>query len=182
MTDGMYIDPASLRNLHVNFRAFQAEVLQNAVEGLKAFGMRIIAQAKANLKSNDSIASGLLRNSGRTVVQPDNTVDAGFYSRYAQFVEYGRLPGKMPPVDSIEQWVRRKGRKKNSALKSAAVFAGKSEAQLARSAAWAIAKDIARRGTKPHPFLKPAYEQYRIRIGQFMQGQINACCDKYKKK
>ena len=182
MSDGLYIDPASLRNLRVNIRRFSAEVLRSAVDGLKAFGMQIIAQAQANLKSNDSVASGRLRNSGRTVVQPDNTVDAGFYSKYAEYVEEGRRPGGMPPVDDIEQWVKRKGRKRNSALKAAGVFSGKSEEQLARSAAWAIAKDIAKHGTKPHPFLKPAYEQYRIRIGQFMQNKINLAVEKYKKK
>ena len=142
----------------------------------------IIAQAKANLKANDSVAIGLLRNSGRTVVQPDNTVDAGFYARYAEYVEYGRPPGKMPPVDVLEQYIRRKGRKRNSALKAAAVFSGKSEEELARSAAWGMAKSIAEKGTRPHPFLKPAYDQYRIRIAQFMQGKINMTCDKYKTK
>ena len=178
----MYIDKASMKNLSVNFKAFQAEVLRSAIDGLKDFGLKIIAQAKANLKNNDSVASGLLRNSGRVVVQPDNTVDAGFYSNYAAFVEEGRKPGGMPPVDAIEQWVKRKGRKRNSGLKAAAVFTGKSEDQLARSAAWAIAKTIKEHGTRPHPFLKPAYEQYRIRIGQFMQNKINQTVDKYKKK
>lgn len=182
MTDGMYIDPQSLRNLRTNFRAFSREVLAASLEGLKDFGLRIIAQAKANLKANDSVASGLLRNSGRTVVQPDNTVDAGFYTRYAEYVEYGRPPGKMPPVDVLEQYIRRKGRRRNSALKAAAVFSGKSEEELARSAAWGMAKSIAEKGTRPHPFLKPAYDQYRIRIAQFMQGKVNATCDKYKTK
>ena len=180
--DGLHIDEASLRNLRVNIKAFKADVLRSSLDGLKAFGMRIVAQAQANLKAGGHLASGLLRNSGRTVVQPDNTVDAGFYARYAEFVEYGRKSGKMPPVDVIYQWVRRKGRTRNSALKAAAVFSGKSEDQLARSASWAIAKSIAEKGTKPHPFLKPAYDQYRAQIGQFMQNQVDLAVSKYRKK
>lgn len=180
--DGLHIDEASLRNLRVNIKAFKAEVLRSALDGLKAYGMQIVAQAKANLKNNGSLASGLLRNSGRTVVQPDNTVDAGFYARYAEFVEYGRKSGKMPPVDVIYQWVKRKGRTRNSALKAAAAFTHKSEDALARQAAWAIAKDIAKKGTRPHPFLKPAYDQYRAQIGQFMQNKIDLAVSKYRKK
>ena len=182
MADGMYIDEASLRNLGVNIKAFKAEVLRSALDGLKAFGMEIVAQAKANLKNNGSIAFGHLRNSGKTVVQPDNTVDAGFYQSYAEFVEYGRKSGKMPPVDSIYEWVRKKGARRGSALKAAAVFTHKSEDALARDAAWAIAKSIKEKGTRPHPFLKPAYDQYRTQIGQFMQNKIDLAVDKYKKK
>lgn len=182
MTDGLHIDEASLRNLRVNINAFKAEVLRSAIDGLKAYGMQIVGKAKELLKANGSIATGLLRNSGRTVVQPDNTVDAGFYARYAEYVEYGRPSGKMPPVDDIYQWVRKKGAGRNSALKAAAAFSGKSEEQLARSAAWAIAKDIADKGTKPHPFLKPAYDQYRVAIGQFMQNKVNLAVEKFKPK
>lgn len=182
MTGEFYVDEKSLKNLRINMKVFQQEVLRASVEGLKSYGMRIVAKAQDLLKANGSIASGLLRNSGRTVVQPDNTVDAGFYAGYAYWVEYGRKSGGMPPVDVIYQWVKRKGRVKNSALKSATVFTGKSQDELARSAAWAIAKSIKRQGTKPHPFLKPAYDQYRTQIAQFMQTKINAVCDKYRKK
>ena len=35
--------------------------------------------------------------------------------------------------------------------------------------AWAIAKSIGEKGTKPHPFLKPAYDEHRTQIAQFMQ-------------
>jgi len=180
MTDGLYVDERSLRALGLNIRNFKATVLRGAADGLKEFGMKIVAQAKANLKSNDSVATGLLRNSGRTIAQPDGTVDAGFYANYAEFVEYGRNRGKMPPVDSIYEWVKKKGRKRNSALKAAAVFSGKSEDELAKSAAWAIAKSIAEHGTKPHPFLKPAYEQYRNSIDLFMQNVINKTIQQFR--
>ena len=182
MTEGMYIDPASLRDLRVNMGRFRTHVLRDAHDGLVAFGMKIVAQAKANLKNNGSVATGLLRNSGRTVAQPDGTVDAGFYANYAEFVEYGRKAGGMPPVDSIYEWVRKKGRGKRSALKSAAAFTGKTEDQLARSAAWAIATWIKKHGTLAHPFLKPAYEQYRNSIDEFMQRKVNKAVETFKAK
>lgn len=180
MTDGLYVDERSIRALGLNIRDFKAHVLRGAADGLKAFGMKIVAQAKANLKNNGSVAFGHLRNSGRTVAQADGTVDAGFYIGYAEFVEYGRRAGKMPPVDSIYEWVRKKGARRNSALKAAAVFSHKSEDELAKSAAWAIAKSIADHGSKPHPFLKPAYEQYRNSIDLFMQGVINKTIEQFR--
>lgn len=181
-TDGLYVDPASLRDLRVNIADFRRYVLRQAHDGLVSFGMKIVAQAKANLKSNGSVATGLLRNSGRTVSQPDGTVDAGFYASYAEFVEYGRKAGGMPPVDSIYAWIKKKGTGRNAALRAAAVFSHKSEDQLARSAAWAIATWIKKHGTLAHPFLKPAYEQYRNSIDEYMQRQVGKAVEQYKAK
>lgn len=184
--DGLHIDQASLRNLHINMRVFQREVLAASVDGLKQFGARIVVQAQEFLDHNGQRATSKLIGSGRTVVQPDNTVDAGFYTAYAEYVEYGRRSGRMPPVEAIEQNLIRKGRRVEkegkSALKSASVFSGKSVTELAHESAWAIAKSIAKKGTKPHPFLKPAYDMYRPKIGQFMQQQINQVVDRFKPK
>ena len=183
---GLYLDPKSMRDLSVNFKAFSREVLAASVEGLKDFGQRIVAQAQEFLDHGGQRASSKLIGSGRAVVQPDNTVDAGFYTMYAEYVEFGRRKGGQPPVDVIEQWLLRKSKRKEkegkSALRSAAVFTGKSVTELAHKEAWRIARSIALYGTEAHPFLKPAYEKYRIKIGEFMQQKINECCDKYKAK
>ena len=52
---------------------------------------------------------------------------------YAAPVEFGRLPGRMPPVDAIKYWVRRK--------------LGITGDREARSAAYVIARAIGKRGT-----------------------------------
>lgn len=174
--DGFYIDEASLRNLRINIKAFKKEVLAASLDGLKAFGMRIVAKAQMILRDNKNIATGLLRNSGRTVVQPDNTVDAGFYANYAAYVEYGRKAGGMPPVDDIYAWIRKKRiRPTKGDIK------GDIDRQQ-RSLAWAIAKYIKEHGTRPHPFLKPAYDEYRTQIGQFMQRIIDQTVEQFKPK
>ena len=182
--EGLYIDPASMRDLNINIKRFTKYVLKIANKGLLSFGQAIVNQAKDFIDHNDQVASGLLRNSGRAVSQPDGTVDAGFYVGYAEYVEYGRKAGGMPPVDDIIQWLRRKAKRrgKNSALRSATAFTGKSEEQLRREAAWAIATSIKRTGTKPHPFLKPAYEMYRNKIDEFMQKKINEAVEAFKPK
>ena len=79
----------------------------------------------------------------------EDAVDAGFFSDksqggYAYFVEYGRRSGKMPPVDYIIQWFRKK-------------FG--MDYKEARARGWASARAIARKGTRPHPFFAPAVEK-----------------------
>ena len=181
--EGFYIDEKSLKALRINIRVFRADVLREAHDGLREFGMQIVAKAKDILHANGNIASGLLRNSGRTVEQPDGTIDAGFYATYAYWVEYGRKAGGMPPVDVIFQWVKRKHRiSKYNALRAASRMTGKSQDELARQEAWAIATWIKRHGTKAHPFLKPAYEQYRWNINKFMTGVIERTVSKFKPK
>lgn len=60
-------------------------------------------------------------------------------------LEYGRKPGgRMPPVAAIERWAQLK--------------LGKS------GLGWAIARAIARRGTKPLKIFRSAVEQYNDRI------------------
>lgn len=175
--DGLHIDPASLRELKVSSRRFKVEVLRSAHDGLKAFGMQIVARAKQMLRDNGNIATGLLRNSGRTVEKADGTIDAGFYAAYAAAVEYGRKAGGMPPVDvdGILQWVRRK-RIMPKDVK------GRDLDQQQRSLAWAIALSIKEKGTKAHPFLKPAYEEFRGRITRFMQRHVDNAVAKFKAK
>lgn len=199
--DGLHIDEASLRNLNVNIEYFKGYVMGKAKDGLKRFGMRIVAKAKRNIENGGNIASGLLRNSGRTVVQPDGTVDAGFYIGYAAFVEEGRPSGKMPPIDVIYQWiVKKKLEPKKMADKAVEkreprAIIKREKGQRTRkkdkmtkeqrakwSMAYLIARHIGEYGTKPHPFLKPAYDEHRVAIGQFMQQTIDQAVEKFKPK
>lgn len=63
---------------------------------------------------------------------------------YADVIEFGRLPGTMPPSDPIKAWVRRKG-------------IARTDKDVNRIA-WAIIKHIKRNGQEPRPFLSPAVE------------------------
>lgn len=53
---------------------------------------------------------------------------------YARFMLYGRGPGKMPPVEAIAGWTRKYG---------------------IEISPWAVAKHIAKHGTKGNDFLSP---------------------------
>lgn len=61
--------------------------------------------------------------------------------RYGFWVEHGRKPGRPPPIDAVQGWAKRHG-----------------------VSPFAVARAIARKGTKPRPFLVPAFSKNRSHI------------------
>ena len=126
-----------------------AEVQRECFKAMQTASLDIIADAKGNLRANGSVVTGNLRASGKVQKVDDKTLDVGFFSSdardkgYASYVEHGRKPGKMPPPDILEAWAYKKFRLSH---------------KEARSAAWALARSIAKKGTKARPFFEPAVE------------------------
>lgn len=144
---------------------------------LERAGLNIIADAKENLRENGSIAQGHLRASGRVqrVEGDPDALDVGFTEPYAFFVEYGRRSGKFPPIDSIIAWLKKKtstSKGLKNAFASAAAFEGKSVEKYRRSIAFLIARSIARKGTKPHPFFAPAVEKNKKQVNEAIEMAI----------
>ena len=126
-----------------------AEVQRECLKAMQSASLDIIADAKGNLRANGSVVTGNLRASGKVQKVDDKTLDVGFFSSdardkgYASYVEHGRKPGKMPPPDILEAWAYKKFRLSH---------------KEARSAAWALARSISKKGTKAHPFFEPSVE------------------------
>ena len=125
-----------------------AEAQRECFKAMQSASLDIIADAKGNLRVNGSVVTGNLRASGKVQKVDDKTLDVGFFSSdsdkgYASYVEYGRKPGKMPPPDILEAWAYKKFRLSH---------------KDARSAAWALARSIAKKGTKARPYFEPAVE------------------------
>lgn len=169
------------RELYAKIEQTTQETLKAARRGLREGGMAIVADAKDNLRGNHSVVSGNLRASGKVqaVEGDEDAIDAGFFAQgssqgYAYFVEYGRRSGGMPYPPDLVEWLRKKNLK-NKALKSAVyIFNAKrrkrekayTQGDFLLSAAWALAKHIAKKGTKPHPFFGPAVEKNKADIEQ----------------
>lgn len=137
--------------LFLNMQRRMDVSISSAREALRTAGMNIVNDAKTNLRNNGSVVTGQLRASGRVqaVIGDEDAIDVGFFSDknqggYAYFVENGRRSGKMPPVDYIVQWVKKKMRLLD---------------KEARSVGFLIARKIAKEGTTPHPFFGPAVEK-----------------------
>ena len=144
------------KELYMNMQKHLVTLTDNSRKGLRKAGMNIIADAKANLRSNGSVVTGMLRASGRVQAvdgDPDS-IDVGFFGNdtaggYAYFVEYGRRSGKMPPIKMLMEWARKKLRL---------------DEKGAKSAGFLIARKIAKQGTRPHPFFGPAVEKNKKAI------------------
>lgn len=125
-----------------------AEAQRECFKAMQTASLDIIADAKSNLRVNGSVVTGNLRASGKVQKVDDKTLDVGFFSLdsdkgYASYVEYGRKPGKMPPPNILEAWAYKKFRLSH---------------KEARSMAWALARSIAKKGTKARPYFEPAVE------------------------
>ena len=71
---------------------------------------------------------------------------------YTNFLLFGRKPGKMPPLEPIESWMKAKG---------------------LEGSAWAIRKHIADFGTTGNDFLTPVLGQVKETIVQKIQKTIS---------
>jgi len=117
---------------------------ENLIKALHATGIdcREIFQEKA------PFATGFLTGHiDYDVVQSGTEITLVFsFPFYAKFLEWGRTPGKMPPVEDIREWCITKG--------------------VEPEAAWAIAKKISKIGTRPQPFIRPVINNRLIPILQ----------------
>lgn len=139
------IDQKSLQRLNMNFDEFARELNLVCKQALANLGQRIISQAQTALRRGRNVATALLINSGAVKEGADNTILAGFSMMYAYYVEFGRRAGKWPPFRFIYEWVR--------------VRHMTADDKEARSIAFLIQRSIGTKGTKPHPFLRPAFEK-----------------------
>ncbi len=78
-------------------------------------------------------------------------VSSSDYEPKVWAMEWGRRPGKMPPVEAIALWVKRRGIAGSYNVKTRKRLGGRQQRDREDlSLAWAIAKHIARYGTKEH--------------------------------
>lgn len=110
-----------------------------AVRALQRTGDRVVVKAVEYVEKKNRVDTGLFRSAFRKE-DVDDGCDVINDAPYAAPLEFGSRP-HMPPVAAIEEWVMRKG-----------YASGKD----AKSMAWAIAKRISKKGTKPGWFLRNA--------------------------
>lgn len=141
------VSTSETRRVNRNIRRFGSRY-ENAVRNLLIMTAEdISSDAKRNLRENDSVATGELRDSIGVDRQTGREflVDIVADATYAGVVEFGRHAGSMPPIEPILNWIRLKG-----------IGGGCSESEQ-RSIAFAIAREIERNGTEPKPFMRPAF-------------------------
>jgi len=102
---------------------------------------------------------GTLQKSAEPILRDHLRKEIVYRALHARFVEFGTDPReRMPPVETIERWVVRKGIERKG--------------KASRQAAWAIAKFIQKRGTEPHPYLRPAANEALVRCKEFVKDDV----------
>ena len=105
---------------------------------------------RKNVKKNKSMAFSRLLNS---IDAPQKLGHAhyrgGPSAKHGFYVEHGRSPGKAPPQKAIRDWMRVKGIRLP-------------EKQM-QQVAFLIGRKIAKKGTKPRPFVAPVARQKQWR-------------------
>lgn len=144
-----FIETRGAKKLMRQLRASSTAVLHGTQAATRKVALDIEGAAKRRAPGN----TGRLRTGIRTRFQrEDTTADIGVFEgararghqvNYAPFVEKGRGPGRMPPIEPLRLWALR--------------VIGDPDA------AYPIAKKIAERGTKAQPFLRPSHQRHAPR-------------------
>ena len=145
----------------------------NLRRALNASLLLIEADAKQNVRQDTRRLAGSINHS-IDGDYPNLIGRVGPSVNYGAFVEFGRRPGRMPPVDALMGWVRRHWAPTAAAETRirAARFGGPVRARAWRTAgqdalrarAFVLARAIGRRGIPARPFLVPAYRRNQAAI------------------
>lgn len=75
---------------------------------IKEITDRMLELYRNKLIDKNINASNTLSNTATTIVEVDGTTLSVSFNLedYWKYVEYGRRPGKRPPIDAIERWIK----------------------------------------------------------------------------
>jgi len=141
----------------------------NLRRALTASLLMIEADAKRNVRQDTRRLAGSI-NHRIDGTYPNLLGRVGPSVNYGANVEFGRRPGRMPPVDALMGWVRRHWNAAHTGPVPAGQLrprraAGRGVTQdMIRSRAFALARAIGRRGIPPRPYLVPAYRRNQAAI------------------
>ena len=140
-----------------------ASDFKHTMKALNDFGNFIITTYKSQLEA-EQMNNGELY---RTISYSVSTGTGGWVisvslADYWKYVEYGRRPGKMPPVSAIEHWIN----VKQIIPHSMTLKSGKTVIPTIPQLSFLIARSIGQRGIPPKPLFKKSFEAAKQ---QFMQ-------------
>lgn len=128
---------------------------KNLKEALDAYGQVLEDEYREQIADKDAFASGRLFDSVKHIVQVnDTTIELSLeLEDYWKWVEEGRAPGKFPPLDKIEEWIR---------VKPVAPYPdSKGKVPSNEQLAFLIGRKIAQEGTEGKHLLEDAMESTR---------------------
>ena len=117
-------------------------------------------------------------------VNLEGIVSSSDYEPKVNAVEFGRKPGKMPPVEAIALWVTRRGLTERNPPKRRRVKITKREARRKGilSIAWAVATHIAAKGTVGAAMFQKGFEASQAYIVKTMDAAIDRILNAWSKE
>ena len=146
-----------------------ASDFRHTMKALNDFGNFIVTNYKSELEAEKMNNGELYRNIKYSV----STGNSGWVisvslADYWKYIEYGRRPGKMPPLEVIEKWIDVKQIKPHSmTLKS-----GKTVIPKPSKLPFLIARSIGRRGIAPKPLFQKSFEAAKQQFIQVIKDAI----------
>lgn len=132
-----------------------ANDFKHTMKVLNDFADFIITNYKSQL-DDEGISNGELY---KTISYKVSTATGGWLisvslANYWKYVEYGRKPGKMPPLSAIENWIN----VKQIIPHSITLKSGKTVIPTIPQLSFLIARKIGRDGIQPRPLFKNSFE------------------------
>ena len=128
---------------------------KNLKEALEMYGQVLEDTYREQIADKNAFASGRLFDSVKHIVQVNDTaIELSLeLEDYWKWVEEGRAPGKFPPLDKIEEWIR---------VKPVAPYPdSKGKVPSNEQLAFLIGRKIAQEGTEGKHLLEDAMESTR---------------------
>ena len=146
-----------------------ANDFKHTMKALNDFGKVIIDNYKSQLEA-EQMNNGELY---RTISYSVSTGTGGWVvsvslADYWKYVEYGRRPGKMPPVSDIENWIN----VKQIVPHSMTLKSGKTVIPTIPQLSFLIARSIGRRGIAPKPLFQKSFEAAKQQFIQVIKDAI----------
>ena len=146
-----------------------ASDFKHTMKALNDFGKVIIDNYKSQLEA-EQMNNGELY---RTISYSVSTGTGGWVvsvslADYWKYVEYGRRPGKMPPVSAIENWIN----VKQIVPHSMTLKSGKTVIPTIPQLSFLIARSIGRRGIAPKPLFQKSFEAAKQQFIQVIKDAI----------
>ena len=146
-----------------------AHDFKHTKKALRDFGQKIVDNYKAELEAC-GYQDGQLYSTLKYSVKMDNSswLISISLEKYWRYIEYGRRPGKMPPLEVIEKWIDVKQIHPHPmTLKS-----GKTVKPTPPQLPFLIARKIGRDGIQPRPLFKKSFEAAKQQFIQVIKDAI----------
>jgi hypothetical protein len=138
---------------------------QEVIEAEKQWAQLVVTNAKSILLRNKKVATGVLYNSVRYVVNPSTGKIQFLFAEEGKWVQSGRRRGaRFPPPGPILKWIKAKGIKGRDRTTGRFI--------TDKSLTFLISRGISENGIKPLPFMSMAIKQSRAQLAKELKKAV----------